>query len=185
MFSDESAPETLSITVNGEEHSYEPTVDTDHDGLADTVHVVTGNGSYDYTDTDGDGVADSLTAFDSAGQQSLHATFDPATGGWSTSGDPSIDLNASIDSDGDGVPDTVLTHNPDGSTVLATDLDGDGSADIVTSISADGDYTTSERANDGTWTEISHGDLSHGPAPSATRSAHSVIDPTSGQWVRR
>jgi hypothetical protein len=84
MHIDEAATELLSITVDGEEHSYEATVDMNHDGVDDTVHVNTYDGSYEYSDTDGDGVADTLTQFGADGHESGHAEFDATTGGWNS-----------------------------------------------------------------------------------------------------
>lgn len=184
MHIDEAATELLSITVDGEEHSYEATVDMNHDGVDDTVHVNTDNGSYEYSDTDGDGVADTLTQFGADGHESGHAEFDATTGGWNSTTESSTP-GATVDSNNDGVPDTIVTHNPDGSTVLATDLDGDGAPDAVTEISASGDYSSYEETGDGTWTEVGHGGIAGGQSSSAIASAPSVIDPTTGLWVRR
>ncbi len=175
---DEAATELLSVTVDGTEHTYDATVDTNHDGVDDTVHVDTDHGSYEYTDTDGDGVADSLTQFDPDGHITSQAVFDAPTGNWdaTTAGTGA----PTIDSDGDGVPDTAVTHAADGSTVLATDTNGDGVPDVVTEISTSGDFTTHEHASDGAWAEDNHGSLAEAAVPAT----HAVIDPATGGWIR-
>lgn len=175
MHLDDAANALLSVTVDGTEHTY----DANHD---DTVHVDTDHGSYEYTDTDGDGVADSLTQFDTDGHVTGHAVFDAATGSWDPAADPSpaaaLAGPPTIDSDGNGTPDTSVTHAADGSTVLVTDTDGDGTPDVVTEISASGDVTTFEHGSDGAWHENNHGSLTDAPARPA------VIDPGTGEWTR-
>ncbi len=42
---DDAATELLSITVDGAEHTYQASVDTDGDGTSDAVHVDTDHGS--------------------------------------------------------------------------------------------------------------------------------------------
>lgn len=171
------ATELLSITVDGQEHSYDATVDSNHDGTADTVRVDTDHGSYEYTDTDGDGVADTLTQFDGQGHATGHAVFDAATGGWD---DPA---NATIDSNNDGVADTAVSRTADGSTVLVTDTDRNGSPDAITEINRTGQYSSYQTSADGAWTEVDHGDLAdERPAPAATGHP-AVIDPETGLWT--
>jgi len=194
MHIDEVATELLSITVDGTEHSYDATVDTNHDGIDDTVHVDTDHGSYEYTDTDGDGVADALTQFDASGHATGQAIFDAGTGNWdsTTTADPvplhGIDAAAAdagtptIDSNGDGVSDTSVAHTPDGSTVLITDTDGDGSPDVVTEVDANGRFTTYEHSGDGSWHEGNHGGLAE--TPPTGPATHAVIDPQTGEWIR-
>jgi len=190
MHFDEAATELLSITVDGTDHSYEATVDANHDGTDDTVHVDTDHGSYEYTNTDGDGSADTLSQFDPDGHVTGRAVFDAATGEWDDTASPEpttlhgVDPTAAptIDSNADGVADTALTHAADGATVLATDTDGDGSADTVTEIDATGAVTTYDHASDGTWRESGHGNLADEQAPAV---GHAVIDPTTGAWIRQ
>ncbi len=177
MYFTDAATELLSITVDGTERTYEATVDTDDDGVADT-----------------------LTQYDTNDHAIGQAVFDAATGHWDTGhGDASTDAPAplleadsvaasagapTIDSDGDGTADTAVGHTADGSTVLVTDTDADGSADVLTTIGADGDFTTYEHADDHTWQATGHGDLSEG-APAAAPAGHAVIDPATGEWIQR
>lgn len=96
---------TLGVTVDGELHSYAATLDLDGDGVADTVHVDTDDGGYDYTDTDGDGVADTLTEYDLDGEVTAQATYDVAEGGWrevvpGTSGVDGVDRDENDGPDG-------------------------------------------------------------------------------------
>lgn len=202
----EGAAELLSITVDGVEHGYEATVDADGDGVADTVHVDTGDGSYSYTDTDGDGIADALTQFDADGHVSGHAVFDAATENWDATERSTTEPDgiaktqataqtraaaeaaaaagpATIDSDGDGVADTAITYAADGSAVLATDTDGDGAPDVVTEFSTTGEYSSYQHHPDGQWTEVDHGTLTDANPSAPTHTA--VTDPATGLWVRR
>ena len=210
MYFTDAATELLSVTVDGTEHTYEATVDTDGDGVNDTVHVDTEDGSYEYTDTNADGIADILTQFDTNDHAAGQAVFDAATGHWDPDhwapghGDPGhgdaitdpaaplaevVSVAASaeaptIDSNGDGTPDTAVARTADGSTVLVTDTDADGSADVLTTISADGDFTTYEHADDHTWHATGHGNLTEG-VPTTAAAGHAVIDPATGEWIQR
>ncbi|MDD7965614.1 DUF6802 family protein [Actinomycetospora lemnae] len=76
---------------------------------------------------------------------------------------------ATVDSDADGRPDTVVVTEPD-ALVLGTDLDGDAHADVLTRIGPDGSTTTTGPEAP-PWDE--------GPVPPAP-----TIDPATGRWVR-
>lgn len=68
-------------------------------------------------------------------------------------GRPTTDL------DGDGTPDTVVTHRSDGSVVGYTDTDGDGRADQVTQISPDGQVVIGVSDGHGGWEQVATGHL--------------------------
>jgi len=91
---------------------------------------------------------------------------------------------ATVDSDGDGTADTTVAHTSDGSTVLMTDTDRDGSPDAFTTISPSGEFSSYQSGSDGAWTDVGHGDLADGHG-SAAGDHPAVIDPETGQWVRR
>ncbi|WP_127784324.1 DUF6802 family protein [Rhodococcus sp. X156] len=209
MHIDESPAELLTVTVDGDEHTYHATVDADADGIADTVHLDTVDGSYEYSDTDGDGAADELTRYDVHGKVLGHAVLDPATGTWtaddrttttpaavSTAPTVSAEIQAAadqagpstVDSDGDGVADTAVLQTA-GRTVLVTDVDGDGTADVLTEVTSSGEHTSYEQGADGQWREAGGGDLGDGtgsPGAGATEPpAPAVTDPVTGEWIAR
>lgn len=71
-----------------------------------------------------------------------------------------------IDTDGDGIFDTVVTHGGGGAgTVVWSDADADGHLDRVTEIDADGDYVAwvltsdSEDPADESWRATERGSL--------------------------
>jgi hypothetical protein len=56
-------------------------------------------------------------------------------GPWDVPDEPGIDVTTGFDTDGDGMPDTVVVD--DGfDLMVATDLDGDGFADRIVTIDA-------------------------------------------------
>lgn len=99
--------------------------------------------------------------------------------------DDSHPVGDAIDSDGDGVADTVVAHTSDGATVLVTDTTGDGAPDAFTTVTAAGDYSSYALASDGAWAETGHGGLADGHPPTTSTDRPAVIDPQTGQWVRR
>ncbi len=68
-------------------------------------------------------------------------------------GKPTADMN------GDGTPDTVVSHQADGTVVGYTDTDGDGTADQVTEISPDGHVTIGATDGHGGWHQVATGHL--------------------------
>jgi hypothetical protein len=70
-------------------------------------------------------------------------------------GHPTTDIN------GDGTPDTVVTHLPDGTVVGYSDTDGDGAADQVTRISPDGHVVIGVSDGHGGWHQAATGRLDH------------------------
>ena len=93
-------------------------------------------------------------------------TTDPTDHGASGSGE---DINitiqgqtydvghATIDSDGNGTPDTAVVQGQDGSTMLVTDANGDGTGDQVIEINADGTATVAVSDGHGGWETVATG----------------------------
>lgn len=206
--------DTLTVHVDGHDGVYEPTADLDGDGHSESVVVEGGEpgtteGGYAYSDTSGDGTADTLTEYDAHGEVVAQAVYDPSSGDWREVSPGSVDVTghatanltidtsqgpetagpATVDTDGDGVPDTAVTHSADGTTLLVTDVDGDSSADVITEVGSDGAYATFTHTGDGEWTETDHGNLAGGltgggnPAASGTWVSGPVAtDPATGEW---
>lgn len=179
--------DTLTVHVDGHDGAYEPTADLDGDGHAESVLVEGGEpgtteGGYAYSDTSGDGTADTLTEYDAHGEVVAQAVYEESSGAWREVSPGSVDVTghvtgdltvdtaqgpenagpATVDTNGDGVPDTAVTHGADGTTVLVTDVDGDSSADVITEVGSDGGYATFTHTGVGEWTETDHGNLADG-----------------------
>lgn len=177
MHVDDPAAADITVPVGDEEYQADATADHDFDGVDDTALVVHSDGSAQaFTDLDGDGHADLLTELDAHGVSTGEASYDAAAGEWVDSAEPHLvggggplsvetplgatDLGPpSHDTDGDGVPDTVVVTDPAGSSVLYTDVDGDGSADVATEITNEGRVTVSEHVGDGQWTVVERGQI--------------------------
>ncbi|MGH3903965.1 MAG: DUF6802 family protein [Pseudonocardiaceae bacterium] len=180
MHVDDPAAADITVPVGDEEYRADATADHDSDGVDDTALVVHADGSAQaFTDVDGDGQADLRTELDAHGVRTGEASYDAATGEWvdsSGSSEPRMvggggplsvetplgakDLGPpSHDTDGDGVPDTVVVTDSAGSSVLYTDVDGDGCADVATEITSEGRVTVSEHVGDGQWTVVERGRL--------------------------
>jgi hypothetical protein len=179
----------LKIDVDGHEYTEQENFSTGSDGVLDSYEVDTAAGDHlVYTDTDHDGVADEVTEVDAQGDVTRQAHFDADTGHWvssagsgsDTPGDPrtsaghsggaetiSVDTAhgavsvgaATVDSNNDGTPDTVVVHDAAGDTVLYTDTNGDGQADVATEITPDGHVITADHTGSGQWTETETGHL--------------------------
>ena len=78
----------VSVAVDGRSFDAGPaTIDTDGDGVADTVAVDGPQGStLYYQDTDGDGVADRAWTSDASGAVVAEYTLDSASGTWTSTG---------------------------------------------------------------------------------------------------
>lgn len=170
----------IKITVEGEEYTAEANYDLDHDGVDDTVAVMTDDGFVAYIDQNHDGVADVTQTVNGDGEVVSQARFDPSTGQWHGEqpdqhpqpGPPDdhggqqmvIDAPdgqhpvgpATEDTDGDGRPDTAVVPTDHG-TMLVTDFDGDGSADQVVEVTDTGDVTVRHHAPDGQWEVVQQG----------------------------
>ncbi|HEX2298395.1 MAG TPA: DUF6802 family protein [Pseudonocardiaceae bacterium] len=179
-FEDQAAVD-ISVRVGDEEYQADATVDYDGDGIDDTALVPHDDGSTrTVTDVDGDGYADRMTHVDAHGVPVKESWYDAATGEWVDSSGSAGDGRAmagpgrigvetplgtrdlgpaGFDTDGDGVPDTVVVTGPAGGSVLYTDVDADGPADVATEITSDGQVTVSEHAGDGQWTVVERGRL--------------------------
>lgn len=78
---------------------------------------------------------------------------------WLADGSRVWDLGpADVDTDADGINDSLTRTGPDGMTVY-TDSDNDGQVDTVTHIGADGSYDARELDDDGRWMPTDSGRL--------------------------
>lgn len=190
----------ITITVNGEEYTSEANHDLDGDGVDDAVAVLTENGHLTYVDEDGDGEADLMQSVDQHGTVLEQARYRAETGDWV--GEPPDRQSApddadgeslvlrtpdgeryigppTEDTDGDGVPDTAVVSNDEG-TVLVTDADGDGIADQVVRISDSGTVLIDKRTAGGEWQQVEQGGLGqdgeYRPTAAATDDASWTFD---------
>ena len=200
----------LKIDVDGQEYTEQENFSTTSDGVLDSYEVDTAGGDHlVYTDTDHDGVADEVTELDPNGQVTEQAHFDASTGHWvndhggagtdpanpqtsagHSGGSETIsvdtangDVNlgaATVDSNNDGTPDTVVVHDANGDTILYTDTNGDGQADVATEITADGHVITADHTGDHQWTEVETGHLDPDGTYHKDASADSPFDPQTG-----
>ncbi|EHR53833.1 hypothetical protein SacmaDRAFT_5719 [Saccharomonospora marina XMU15] len=200
----------LTVTVEGEEYSADINFDIDDDGVNDTAVIEHADGSGQaFVDNDGDGAADEYIALDANGDLVAHATYDEASGDWVSvepggSGDsgesqtgaggtitadlPEGDVEvgpATVDTDHDGVNDTAVVEDSDGTTMAFTDEDGDGQADIAVMIDADGGSTVYEHTGDGEWTETGATAPGSDEAWGGFDTVEGVakIDSGTGQWI--
>ncbi len=152
-------------TADGSTHLGSATYDSDHDGIADSIILIDDGHEYVITDSDHDGSADSLREYDAAGRevqpdlgssgQDVPAGADGAVHGLGALNDgaPTVDL------DGDGTPDTVVSHLADGTVVGYSDTDGDGTADRMTQIAPDGRVLLAVPDGRGGWQQAATGSL--------------------------
>lgn len=203
----------LTVTVEGEEYSADINFDIDEDGVNDTAVIEHADGSGQaFVDNDGDGEADEYIALDAEGEVVAHATYDEASGDWvsvepGATGDSADDETqtgaggtitadlpegdvevgpATVDTDHDGVNDTAVVQDSDGSTIAFTDEDGDGEADIAVMIDSSGESTVYEHTGDGEWTEtggtVPGGDSAWGGGFDTVEGV-AKIDSATGQWI--
>jgi hypothetical protein len=66
---------------------------------------------------------------------------------------------ATYDTDADGVNDTVVVTDEDGTTYAFTDTDQDGEADQAVIIESDGDVTVAEHTGEDEWTTTEEGHI--------------------------
>lgn len=105
------------------------------------------------------------------GPGSWAASFEPLPGEDADPGDPDDNLwvhddgriwdlgPAEVDTDADGIADSLTRNGPDGVTVY-TDSDHDGQVDRITQLRSDGSYTASRLDPDsGTWVPTDSGRL--------------------------
>ena len=200
----------LKIDVDGHEYTEQENFSTTSDGVLDSYEVDTASGDHlVYTDTDHDGVADEVTELDPNGQVIEQSHFDAGTGHWehagggtgSDSGSPQTDAGhsggtesisvdtangevslgpATVDSNNDGTPDTVVVHDANGDTILYTDTNGDGQADVATEITPDGHVITADHTGDHQWTEVETGHLDSDGTYHKDASADSPFEPQTG-----
>ncbi|MET3805647.1 hypothetical protein ABIB25_002651 [Nakamurella sp. UYEF19] len=77
-----------------------------------------------------------------------------------TEGGKDYDLGApTADMNGDGTPDTVVTHLDDGTVVAYSDTDGDGTTDQVTQLAPDGQVTIGVPDGHGGWQQAATGHI--------------------------
>ncbi len=225
-----TSAEAVTVNVDGEEYQAELNYDLDEDGVNDAAVIQHEDGTGQaFVDTDGDGEADQYAVLDENGKVVQEAVYDEASGAWveagGTGGDdsdagtsgsmhadmPSGDVEVgppTIDTDGDGNPDTAVVQTEDGRTIAFTDKDGDGNADIAVETDSSGNTTTYEHTGPGQWTEVNSGvvnpdigagaafantpaaavgdpagDAAWGGAGTETLEGVAKIDSTTGQWI--
>jgi hypothetical protein len=199
----------MAVSVEGEEYVAEINFDIDDDGVEDTAIIEHADGTGQaFVDEDGDGAADEYIQLDAQGDVVAHAEYDEASGDWvsidpgaggstetqtGSAGPMTADLPngqievgpATVDTNDDGINDTVVVTDETGVTTAFTDVDGDGEADVAVIIDQNGDATTYEHTGDGEWTEAGASDEAWGGAGHNTEHVEGVarIDATTGQWI--
>lgn len=210
--------EDVTVTVDGQDYEAELNTDLDDDGVNDTAVITDADGgARAYIDSDTDGQADRYVEVDSEGHVVTEAAYDAGSGDWvagetgaatpsddgartSTAGPMTADLPggqveigpATVDTDHDGVDDTAVVDDQDGTTYHFTDVDGDGDADVALVIGPDGSTTTLEHQGEGRWVESSGdpgesrsgvGDAEWGGALTQPVEGVARIDSTTGLWI--
>lgn len=166
----------LVTDVNGD-GTGDQVIEINADGSA-TVAVADGHGGWEtvatgHVDSNGNLVIDQQTG-GTGGHGTTggttgttdHTTSDH-TGGTGTSpgGDITVEVNgqtadvgpATIDSDGNGSPDTAVVQGQDGSTMFVTDVNGDGTGDQVIQVGQDGSATVAVADGHGGWETVATG----------------------------
>ncbi|MQA60941.1 MAG: hypothetical protein GEU86_05495 [Actinophytocola sp.] len=147
-------------------------VDSDADGEADHYAEVDSSGQVvaeaAYDDASGDWVAaDPSLGGGSEGSESgqpgdTQTSDDTSTGtdGTMTAHLPKGEVEvgqATVDTNEDGVNDTAVAEDPDGTTYYFTDVNGDGEADYVVVVESDGNTVALEHQGGGEWKQIDTG----------------------------
>lgn len=143
--------------------------DTDHDGHADEVTELDAQGDVTRQAHFDPGSGHWLPAGGAGSGNDPGNTGDPQTDTGHSGGAETITVDtpngevnlgpATVDSNNDGTPDTVVVHDAAGDTILYTDANHDGSADVATEITADGHVTTAEHTGDHQWADVQTGHL--------------------------
>lgn len=147
-------------------------VDSDADGAADRYAEVDSSGQVvaaaEYDSASGEWVAadPSLGGGSDGGESGrpgdTQTSDDTSTGsgGIMTANLPKGEVEvgpATVDTNHDGVNDTAVTEDPDGTTYYFTDVNGDGEADYVVVIEPDGGSTALEHQGGGEWKQVDTG----------------------------
>jgi hypothetical protein len=193
---DSAGTETIEIDVDGRTTDVTATVDTDHDGRADTAVLDPGDGNrVAITDSDHDGRADHALLIDSEGRVVDSAAYDESTGRWHDDGLADSSHAPGGPSSGDTAePGDSAGPTGGGTTSQQIEFDaGERSEVLEATVDTDHDGrgdTAIADAGDGT--RIAVTDTDHdGRADEAALldgtghvldTAH--IDPTTGEWVQ-
>lgn len=226
----DTGADDLAVTVEGQEYSADINMDIDSDGVEDTAVIERPDGSVQaFVDDDSDGDADTYLKLDEHGDVLARAAYDEASGDWAateqddgagtgdtgdisgtrtSAGNMSADMPSgdvtlgppTVDTNDDGVADTAVVEDEDGSTLMFTDVDGDGAADVVVVITSSGESTTYEHTGDGEWTPVGDSggtqkdsenaagdDTATGTVEGWGESSNvfgvAHINPSTGQWI--
>lgn len=189
-----ATPEMVELDVNGHAGQVSATIDTDHDGRADTAIISSGDGHrVAVTDSNHDGVADHALLIDDRGRVVDSATFDRSTGRWHDDGADPTSTSTAASPTGSQVAAGAAAGGATGSTAqIEVDVDGrqarvdatidtdhDGRADTAIISGGDkGQVAVTDTDSDG------HAD----EAALINRGGHVAdtahVDPRTGQWVR-
>jgi hypothetical protein len=223
MYVDDNSSSELDVTLDGHEYAEQENYDANHDGVHDAVSIDDGHGGHIvYVDTTADGHADEVDIYDAQGHLTETGHYDATSGTWdrdaqlsthadhayaTSDGKPeditittskgTIDAGvATVDANGDGKLDTATVTQPDGTTILATDITGDGKADILTEFDTKGNVEILHRTGESDWTETEKGHLDangqyHKDADPGSdqlwtqtpSGLATTIDPATGEWV--
>ncbi|MCT2586456.1 DUF6802 family protein [Actinophytocola gossypii] len=132
-----------------------------HEESVDSLPTPTGDGADDATGSSSD--TDTDTSATDVSDTSTDTSTDTSAGGDMQVDLPGEDVNAgpaTYDTDGDGVSDTAVVTDAEGTTYAFTDVDGDGDADQAVIIEQDGDVTVAEHTGEDEWTVVEEGQIS-------------------------
>jgi uncharacterized protein DUF6802 len=168
------------------EDGYVAFADTDHNGTADVAVEYDADGNVvagaEYDESTGEWTEEDVESLptpsgggaddaDGSGADSTDTTeastddtADTSASGESMvvdmPGEEDIDAGpATYDTNADGVNDTSVVTDEDGTTYAFTDTDNDGEADQAVVIESDGAVTVSEETGDGEWTVTEEGQI--------------------------
>lgn len=204
---------TIELDLGGRRSEVPATLDTDHDGRADSAVLGTDDGNQVIvTDSDHDGVADRAVLIDAHGNVVDSATFDEASGHWHHADEPAgtgsgHTTQPSTDSDkrspeatgpvagASSAPDHGNSVSPAGPHRSGPQIEVDAAgnhAQVAATLDTDHDGRPDTAVVDGgDGTSVAFTDTDHdGRADEAAlvSGGHvtetAYIDPRSGQWVR-